>query len=187
MSIASLSIRTSPTVLNYHSQPAKIHIENPKGSQLDIKIEQPQLEMQSTQPKVLIDQSQCFAESGLKSIGALISDTASFAYSKGLEAIGKIVDQGNQMADVHKGDPIPDQAAYNAYDQFVREWNIVTMPRSRPDITVIEGKVNITVKRGQVQNNTRLQLPKITYNPGKLDIYVKQHYSIKINVVNDYV
>lgn len=187
MQVARLQITTTPIKMAYQTQNAQVNIKNPKGATLDMQTKHAKVKMQSNQPKVLIDQSACFSESGLKSNGELIADNAAYAYSKSLEAIGKIVDQGNQMADVHKGNPIPDQAVSNAYEQFYREWNMVTMPRSRPKIDVIEGKVNIDVERGKVINNTTYQPPQISATPGKVNIYVERYNSIDIQFINSYV
>ncbi len=182
MNIPQLQIRTTWAKLGMESQKAQIEIEQPKYPQLDIQTQPLSLEMRSTPPRILIDQSRCFAESGIKGNGELISDNASYGFQKGLEAIGRIVDQGNQMADFHRGDPIPDQAIDNAYDQFLREWNMVTMPRSRPDIQVIEGNVDIQVNEARVINNSVPQPVRLTYRPGSLNIYLAQRNSIEFSV-----
>lgn len=187
MQVARLQIQTTPIKMAYQTQNAQVNIENPKGPLLDMQIEHVKVNMKSTAPKVLIDQSACFSEAGLKSNGELIADNATYGRSKALEGIGKIVDQGNQMADVHKGNPIPEQASYNAYDQFLREWNMVTMPRSRPKIDVVEGRVDIDVQEGRVVNNSVYKPPQINVTPGKVDIYVERYNNIDINVINEEV
>lgn len=187
MRIPQLQIRTTPARLGMESQKAELEIEQPKYPQLDIQTQPLTLEMRSTPPRLIIDQSRCFAESGIKGNGELIADNAAYGFQKGLEAIGRIVDQGNQMADFHRGDPIPDQAVDNAYDQFLREWNMVTMPRSRPDIQVIEGNVDIQVNEARVINNSVPQPVKLTFRPNSLNIYVAQRNSIEITVVDRYV
>lgn len=184
MNIPRIQIRTSPAKIAMESKQASIEIENPKYPQMDMSVKHVKIQMKSTPPRLLIDQTRPFAESGLMPTGELIADNASYAYSKGLEAIGRIVDQGNQMADFHLGDAIPDQAITNAYEQFVREWNMTTMPRSKPKIDLIRGNVDIQIDYGEVSNNTKPQQVRYSFKPNQLSIYLQQHSNIEISVID---
>ncbi len=184
MQLLQIQIKTNPSVLAYNRTPSEMTIKQDHQT-LNLQTEKSELEMKTTHAKVFIDQSQCFDEAGLKSNGSLIADNASYGMQKGMEAIGKIVDQGNQMADIaSKVDPIPDQANYNAYEQFIRDWNMVTMPRSRPKFDIQEGRVDFNFKPAKVNNNTVNTKPEINYRRGRLDIYVKQYSSINISFIN---
>lgn len=165
------------------SQPAKLGMIT-HNAQLNYKTTLPKVELQtdeiqvqleSTQPKITIDQKQCFSESGLKGILELSLENASKASGLMYESVGRIAEQGNALTDIHLGgNPIADQAYYNAYDQFQNEFNMVTMPRTRPDIKLIRGHVNINFKGGTVNKKFVPGELDLQYNPGKVEIYMLQ-------------
>lgn len=180
--------------LEMRSQMARIGMETSKGVQtieqpraeMDIQTRHAQVRVEGTLPKVQIDQSRCFYESGIKSILELTAETAQRARNFCLEGIARTADQGNQLADIHNSTSvIADVADDNAWGQFQKEFGMVTMPRSRPQITVIEGKLDIRVEEGRVENRTRPQKPVIGFKRGKLKIYLEQRNYLEIRVVGD--
>lgn len=164
-------------------QPARIGI-NTQNAQLtrsttlpkiELKTEQAKVDVKITLPKVQIDQKQCFAESGLKGILQLASENASNAVGEMYASVGRIAEQGNALTDIHNGgNPIADQAYYNAYDQFDKDFNLVTMPKSRPKITLVRGELRLQVKGGTVEKNFVKGENNAEYQPGKVEIYMLQ-------------
>lgn len=180
-----LEMRSQNAYIGIETKNATISLEQPKAS-VDIKTEQPKVHIESTLAKVQIDQSQCFSESGLKSIFELISDNSNRAMSQMLSNAGRIADEGNQMADVTSGaDVVAENADYNAFGQFSGEFGMVTMPKSRPKIRVIEGNNNINFSGGTVDINVRLNKVRVDYSPGKVNISLRQKNSLEITVIGD--
>lgn len=176
-----IQIQSTPALLGMDSKPAALDIRQKKADQ-ELSAPLPRVQMESRLPKVQIDQSQCFSESGLKGSSELTTDNANYAIQKMYESIGRIADQGTQLSNIHEpDDKIVSQAYYNAYDQFDRDYNMVTMPRSRPKISVIEGKVDLSVVGGNVEHQVRINKPEIGYQAGKLDIYLRQKNNIIIS------
>lgn len=180
--------------LEMRSQMAHIGIETSRGIQtieqpraeVDIRTNHAQVRVEGTLPKVLIDQSRCFSESGLKGVLELLAEMAQGARTACLEGMARTADQGNQLADIHNGTSvIADVADDNAWGQFQKEFGMVTMPRSRPQITVIEGELDIRVEEGRVENQTRPQKPVIEFQRGKLDIYLEQRNYLEIRAVGN--
>ncbi len=170
--------------LGVNHTPGKFEIQNP-GYTLNMSVTQPQIRVESTLPKVTIDQSQCFAEAGLKGNVDLMAEMVSYSKSAMLSSIGRIVDQGNQLANIpNASGAIADQAYYNAFEQFEKEFAMGTIPRSRPKINVIEGQVDIQVTKGQVTNNTVPQKTDIQYRHGAIEVYLKQRPSIETRFVD---
>lgn len=176
------------------SQPALIGLSTTKPVQsieqpapeVNINSELPRVSVESTLPKVRISQTKAFAESGLKGILQLGIENASRAMSKMISDSGRIVDEGNQFADIQNNvDVVAENADQNAFGQFTGELNIVTMPTSGPDIELIKGENNISVKGGTVDINVNVNKPVIDYQRGKLDIYLRQMNSLTISVVGD--
>ena len=146
-------------------------------AKLGIDTELTQVNIDSTMPKVRIDQSRCFSESGLKTMAELTAENASKGVSKMYQSMARIVSQGNQLAQIGSN-PIASQAKYNAYDQFEHSFGMVTMPRSRPNITLIEGQMEIGVT-GDVNLDYQAGSMDSQYNPGKVDVYLAQKNFMK--------
>jgi hypothetical protein len=183
MSIAKVVVNSTPAMIGIRTQNAKVDYETTRPM-VEIEQKQAQIILESTPPKITIDQSQCFSESGLKSITELIRENSAYGVRKMLESVGRIAEQGNQLADIGRTatNAIPDQAAYNAYSQFDFDYNMGTMPMSRPKIELVEGKVNVSSTGGTVKITPRMGHINQSYTPGKVEIYLQQMNSINIHV-----
>lgn len=183
----ALQIRTTQAVLGHRTINARQSIQQPKA-QVEGFISHAQVRVEATLPKVTINQTQAFNESGLKTIDAFSADYVAYAKQKMQESIARISEQGDQLANVHEGgEQIADQALYNAFDQFYNEFGMVTMPRSRPQIDVIEGTVDIEIKQGEITGTIRAQKPVVEYQPGKVEKYMEQYDSILIRYIENRV
>ncbi len=165
--------------IGIETQSAQMEIDSdlPK---LDIDIVEPEISIESTLPKVQISQQQAFSESGLKGILELTAETAQMSRQLLLGGIQRVSNQGDQLADITKPDPVPDIARYNSWEQFQKDYNMATMPVSGPDIEVIEGETDIQFERGRVTNNTQVSKPVIEYIPGGVEINMLQYPELKI-------
>ena len=176
----ALSIQTQPAILNYNITKSQLSIEQPRP-QVEAGLSLPQVRVEATLPKITIDQTQAFNESGLKTVQAFSDEYVSYAKARMQESVGRIAEQGTQMTDIHLGgNAIAEQASYNAYDQFYGEFGMVTMPRSRPEIQVREGNININVTEGQITGKIIPGKPQINYRPGNVERYMAQYNSISI-------
>lgn len=177
-----LSITSQPAILAWDSKKAQLDQEGNGALTLDIQMQKPQLSHQTRNPKITIDQTEPFAEAGLKGIRAFMDDSVSFAKQKWSEGVNRIVSDGNQWIDIHTGaDPIPDQAEYNAFGMFEKEFNFAMIPTSRPKIDVQRGEVNFDYNPGKVVNNTQVEKIKMNYSPWQINRYMKQYHSVQIN------
>ena len=183
----ALEIRTTPAILGHNITKPKQSIEQPKA-QVEGGFTLSQVRVEATLPKVTIDQNQSFNESGLKDVKSFSEDYVAFAKQKMQEGIGRIAEQGNQLANVHEGgNAIADQALHNAFDQFYHEFGMVTMPRTRPQINLVEGQVDINVTKGQNNQRVVAQKPRIDYQLGKIERYMEQYSSISIRYLGEKV
>lgn len=120
------------------------HVSQP-SAELRADTKPVKVEIHTEQVKVLIDQRQCFNESGLMDNGTLAADVAQRGKQGALEGVGRRVSEGNYMASVKSGKtPIADIAFNNFFEN--KEFNMVTMPRSRPKIEITGGTVDIKVE-----------------------------------------
>lgn len=180
----SLQIQQTRGQIGIQTSPGQMQIESPKQT-LEMSVSQAVVIVDSDSAKITIDQSRCFSESGLKGITDFMADAVGFAKSQMLQSMGRIAEQGNQLTDIHlTTTAIGDQGVYNAYDQFIYDYNMETMPKSRPVINVIEGKLDIRVQEGQINNTTKIQKANLSYRHGSVQISMLQYPSISIQAVD---
>ncbi|WP_432662666.1 DUF6470 family protein [Wukongibacter baidiensis] len=155
-------------------------------SNYKMKTRDPKIDMEITQPEVMIDQTIPLAEIGLKKVTELIKTSARNGRQECLEGIGKIVQQGNELSRIDTGvDPIPSQAKYNAFDQKMKEVNIDFIPKSRPEITLNEGKVEINLQEGDVDIESKPQDVHLDLNRAKVEVYIRQKPFIDIEYIGN--
>lgn len=180
-----LEMRSQNAYIGIKSTPPVQSIRQPKAEQ-SIETEQVKVTVESTLPKVKIDQKRAFSESGLKGVLETVKDNAQRGVNIMIQKIDRIVQEGNQFADIQNGvDVVAENADENAFSQFNGDLNIVTMPSSGPDIEVEEGKNEIKVTGGQVDIKTTPHKPEHDYKQGKVDIYMRQRNSLEIKAVGD--
>lgn len=181
-----LVMSSQTALIGLRTTPPKLEIHQPDIDDSSLKNTLPKVEMQSTQPQIRIDQTEPFAESGLKSVFRMQSEMAANARSQMLKDMGTNISQGNELADIqNKGNPIAEQADYNAFGRNNFSFGMVTMPKSKPKIDVIEGRVDIQVKEGELQGKYKVQQPRINGVPGSLEIYLRQRNKLDIKVERD--
>lgn len=174
--IAQIGIRSKPSQVSINQKKADVNIENQHAK----------VQVEMSLPKVKIDQSQSFSESGLKGVQSFSDSNVAYANQKRQETLRRMSEEGNQFADIHKSkNVIAENADYNAWGQFKKEWGLVTMPSSGPNITVLEGDLDIKVNEGKVKINVKTNKPQIDYQAGSVETYLKKRNYLKIDVRPD--
>ena len=103
------------------------------------------VEIHTEHVRVLIDQRQCFNESGRMDIRTLAATIAQRSRQAFLEGISRRNSEGDLMAaPENRGKAIPMIAFNNSFEE--KEFNMVTMPRSRPRIEFVGGHVDIRIE-----------------------------------------
>ena len=178
-----LQISTQPAILSWEVQKGSLSQSGNGISVLELDIEKPIFEMRSELPKIQIDQSQSFADAGLKGIKAMLEESISYGKQMISQGVARIVDQGNTFTDIHTGvDPIPDQAIYNAYDMFAKEFGYGVIPQTRPSISLKEGNVYTTFNPGKVNNQSTPKKVEMQYTPWQISYHMKQYSSISFSL-----
>ncbi len=159
-------------------------IEQPKAIQT---IEQPkaQLSIETVPARLTIDQTEAWAQLGFKTIPRLVEENAQNGKQTAMEGIARRVRQGDELMEIESGiNPFPSQAIENGYK-----------PEAQLSIGWIpsHGSVNIHYQPADVQINATPQKPNIDlqvrkpihdYTPGKVNIYLEQKNTLKIDFVN---
>ena len=178
-----IKIEQNNAKIAINSKPAKIAVKQPKA-ELSIHQEHLQVQLKTTYPKVQIDQTKAWSALGkrpsLELTKVIYSETRRIV----LDTIARINAKGDRLAAIHqKQDPIPEMAKENMlkFNEFYFEGE---PSYDNVEINVIPGSLEIGWQGGKVINNTKINKPQITYQPGNVDIFLLQKNSIKFSVSN---
>ena len=178
-----IQIETVKAQISIKTTNAKVSIQSPPAS-FDMKTKQAEIQITSDPLKIRIDQSQCFNESGRMNNQAFSSDNASRGEQAQAEGLSRIVGEGNQLAEVGSNADMVAEIAYgNSFD--IREYDYGTMPRSKPQIDFVGGKMDIKVDDGYVQTNAKPNMPRIDYEAGNVETTLSQHPNISVRYVGE--
>lgn len=164
---AQIGINTKPPQIKLHSTLPRVEIQTTPAN----------MEIQSPQPVLHIDQSQCFAEAGLKSTAALREDLVAQAKSDALEAIATMANDGDQLAKI-VGSSIADVIA-NKWPKY-RDSTMVSMPASRPQISFETSPINYSYNPAVVDLHLNRGVADSNLDWGKVELYMLQKNSIKM-------
>lgn len=170
---ARLSIETTPSHLSIRSRMAKLELSH-KNVKIDIRTEL---------PRVIIDQYECFATSGLMGPIDLTRQEGQRGMQQAVTYTGKIAGDGDSMAAIENPDPMPDIVERDAFPEH--EFGLDYMPKARPKITVTGG-VQISSDRSAegatngVQGTFTPADVSISYTPAQVRISMAQYASVNM-------
>lgn len=177
-----IQITTQKSILDWNISKAALTQSGNGQNVLDIRSQQPLLEMQTTLPQIQIDQSEAFADAGLKNMRTFMDEAIAYGQQMVSQGTDRIVSQGNEFTNIHENyDPIPDQAIYNAYDMFEKDFNYGVIPESRPKISLREGDISTQLNRGTVTNSSYPSKVQMEYTPWQISYYMKQYSGIEFS------
>lgn len=164
---ALLGIRTTPTKQRVVQRLADFEMSQ----------KHPKVYIKSEPIRVLIDQSQCFSEAGLKNNTDLLDDLVQRSKQAAVEGIGRVVSEGNILASIeNKSNAIADIALNNSIQTI--DFNIDFIPKSRPKFEVVGGTVDITVDEGYVNIKSSANKPEIDVEVGSVEFFMRQNPEI---------
>ncbi len=180
-----MQITTQKAVLDIRSTPAKITIRQPQAD-FDLKQTLPKFDIDTEQIRVVIDQSQCFSEAGRKSNGELIQEAAQMGMQAALQGIERRSSEGDMLAAIdNPTNPIPEIALNNLFEE--KEFNIDSIPKSRPKIDFVGGTVDIKLIEGKIDIVTKPNKAEIDVRLGGVEISLSQHPSITMRYIGENV
>lgn len=177
--------------LTMHSQMGRIAMQSTSSRQqlsqpqADITIEQPaaQLQIQTKKPSLHIDQTQAFADAGLKSVKRMIAEQAQQGYQAFLQGMGRRAAQGSALMKIENGgNVIAQQAEANAYNH-PKQIGLAYIPSPLSvQIHYESGDVDIQVRTQKPRIDAIARPPQMSHIRGDLSIYMAQHPSLQIDV-----
>nr|MBO2494551.1 hypothetical protein [Clostridia bacterium]PZN11659.1 MAG: hypothetical protein DIU64_02085 [Caldicoprobacter oshimai] len=179
-----LRITTTPALIGIRTQLAKVEMESPRPL-LEMKRQQPQLNIDIEPVRVHIDQYECFAELGYKNFLDLARTEAQRGYQRVMEYIAQTAQDGDRLAAIElDGNPIADIAEERSYD--VPEAEPITLPLPQPKFYV-RGGISIDYQPGKIHFNAVVSPVKYRVTPHKVEIYLRQHPNITIEYVGHHI
>ncbi|PIH58360.1 DUF6470 family protein [Paenibacillus sp. LK1] len=173
-----VQFRTTPSILNIDADPGQYSIRQPKA-EVQLNTKPAKLTVESHPIELHVDQSKAFSAY----TGGNMIDMNARIYSgieqNFLQNIASRVQQGNQLAAIHK----PGNTIANIIGS---DWQPQPFPETRTpasfdnvDTRVIKRPPNISYEPAVSEMNVIVNKPEIEYQRGKLDIYVKQYASVQ--------
>jgi hypothetical protein len=165
--------------IGMNTEPGKQSIQQPKPTYEMHRVD-PQLEIRQPKGQLEIDQSRAWDALALGGNLETMSKMYAMGPEMALQGLARIVEQGNRMADIsNPADPIP---------EFARDWNRTyeqfdfrgPASMDNVDLRYTKGDVSINVIPGRIEVNSHPNPPVISYERGKLNMYMLQYNKVEI-------
>lgn len=178
--------------IRMQSQMAQIQIQQTKGRQeirqpkADLSIQQPraQVSMKTTPSKLQIDQTQAWEDMNLMHIFRRNDKFAQEGMNAALEGAGRRAAEGTELMKIENGgNPIASQAIRNGHTPM-KSLGIKFIPSHFSVKTSYQpSKVQIDVQTNKPIIEATPRRPEHHYEPGSVDISMKQYQSLEIDFV----
>jgi hypothetical protein len=184
MNLPQIRLESTFARIGMNIEKPKQEIEQPRA---DLRIEQPppQLEINRTPGKLMIDQTKAWEDMDLKHIFRRIEEYAEQGYEDWLEGIARVSRQGDELMKIENGgNPIADQARENS-ESPIYELNIGWIPSMfSVKIHYEPSKLDFQWRIQKAKIDVNPQKPIHRYTPGKVNVFIKQPNSLKIDFVH---
>jgi hypothetical protein len=184
LNLPQIRLQSTSAKIEIKTQRARQEIEQPKAT---LEIQQPAADMNivRTPSRLSIDQTKAREDMDLKHISKRIEEAAQLGYQDWLEGITRRSQEGDELMMIENGgNVIAEQAKRNAYSQML-DFNIGWIPNHGGVRTNYDpGKVEINWNPNKPIINSKINKPNIQYTPGKVDVSLQQHNSLKIDFDN---
>lgn len=182
MYMPKLHVQSNMGRIGIESRRAFLELTQPRA-ELSIEQRAAQINIETNNGVLHIDQTEAFAEAGLKSVKRSIQEHAQDGYQAYLEGIGRRASQGSELMHIEDGsNAIVQQAEANAYESL-KELGITFIPGPfSVQIQYEKGSVDIqvTTKSPRIKAHTRPV--ETNYVQGNISIYMSEYPSLEIAV-----
>lgn len=179
-----IRLQSTPAQLEMQTIRGLMEIEQPKA---DLHIEQPpaQVNIDRIPSKLTIDQTKAREDVGLKSLTRLLEDATQQGRQDLLSGIARRVRDGEELMKIENGGGALARQAKRNSEGEPKQFGIGWIPSAGSvQMEYDPGKVSIDVEMKKPIIESKINKPIIQYHPSKVDIYLKQHQSVKIDFEN---
>ncbi|MGI8385394.1 DUF6470 family protein [Robertmurraya sp. P23] len=181
MNIPKIRIQTTPAVTEMNTRQGQLSIEQPSG---ELQIEQPKADMNISRVpgKLTIDQTQAREDVDLKSLKRRMEDAAQQGRQDMLNGIARRIQEGAELMKIENGFKAIQTIAKRKTDGTQKEFGLGFIPRAGSvKITYDPGSVDVQITANKPKVNYTMKKPVIDFQPGKVQIDMKQYPSVDIN------
>ncbi len=169
---AQIAVRTTPGSINIHSNTISMTIDNNLAQPFSMKIEQ---------PKINIDQTDSFADVGLKKPIPMAMDFYKSSLQKGMESIATIARESAEFLQIEKGgNPIASQGKQAGVKNHT--YGAKAMPAHGPEISVEQGTVETHAGQNTMKINWQPVKNQNDYTPADVSVQMVHRGDIEISL-----
>jgi len=177
--IPTIQIQSQPARMAIETTPFKLETEQPRAS-FELNTKAASVNIYSQHGDLRIDQSRAWDALAVGSHLETMDKIFSAVKNIVLNTIGRIAEEGNQLAAIHrKTNAIADIAENRRADHFELAFAGPAGP-DNVDISYTEREVQFEPIRGEVTLDAQQNAPVHNFTRGKLDIYVQQYHKVDI-------
>ncbi|MBU8881183.1 hypothetical protein BGM26_19860 [Bacillus sp. FJAT-29790] len=184
MKLPYLQITNTNALIGIQQHRATIEIKQPMA---EIKMKQPQpvVEIDQSKSELEIDQTEAFADANLKHPFRVVNEWAAKAKQKVLQNISKKVSEGNRLMSIeHQQKSVIPQIAKEKSEPPPKEISIDYLPKpGNVKFHYQPSEIKIKVPTKNLDLEVQTHHPIIKFNPGDLQIYLRQKASIHIQAI----
>ncbi|MDM5315079.1 DUF6470 family protein [Fictibacillus sp. b24] len=183
MNFPQLRMQSTKGELGLTITKAVQQIEQPQAD-MTIRQRSAEMDIETTPGKLIIDQTQAWADMNLMHIFKRIEEYARNGYQDWLSYLAKTSSQGDQLMRIeNKGNPLISQAKMNS-ESPILDYNVGFIPSAfSVKMNYRPAKVNINWKTHQPDINVKVNKPRHHYSPGVVRGKMKQMPSLHIEVI----
>lgn len=181
-----IRITQTQAKIGVETQNASINISNNGKTDFTISHTEPQIQMRSRQPQILIDQTKAREDEGFKGIATFAAENASRGRQAALQYIGKTAREGDSFAKLQNGGkPMIQAIKQDAYESH--EYDVGLVPSHNPEFNLKRGEVAVQVIEGDVQTQYNNVPIETRYSPGKVSYYMLQKGGVNVQYIGSNV
>ncbi|MBM7664864.1 hypothetical protein JOC25_001323 [Solibacillus kalamii] len=181
MNIPQIQLQTTRGQIALTTQKPVQQIEQPKA---DLDLQQPKAEMSihTTKSELSIDSVEMRESLDLRSSASRAAEVAQYSAQTAMEGLARRSQEGGELMKIENGgNPLVEQAKRTGRQPY-SSLGIKFIPQADSvKINFTPGSVDIQAEPQKVINNTKTNKPIHNYTPGKVNVDIQQHPSLKID------
>lgn len=185
MQLPRLELHNTFAQLGINQRNATIEMRQPKAD-IHYNQSQPKIQIDKTKGKLEIDQTEAFADANLKHPFRNIKEWAEKAKQKILQSLSEKASEGDRLMKIEgQTKSVIPEIAKQESETPTKQVNIGFMPSSldRVKISYQPSEIKVRILTEDPKFDVKTNSPVIKYNPGDINIYLRQKASLKIQVV----
>lgn len=166
--------------ISIHKTPGRLELQA-AHSRISMESEPAQLRIENSRVELSIDQSQCFADKGLRGLSSFLADCVQRGRQAALECAGRYASEGTELAAIEKGGRIENVVGRTMDEDF--GFAMDTVPKQRPEVSW--NVTGTSISHQPRESHTSASPPdlQISYQESQLKISLERAGSVEIDFV----